>query len=97
MKKIFIPLAIACVASVIMMSCKKDAAPSENIIPEDVLTQIYNHGFGTTNVQKVEEGYLVENDIILTPEFLNSTPGGHFLRIAENEQYRTTNLVNATG
>ncbi|HEX6333469.1 MAG TPA: M57 family metalloprotease, partial [Flavisolibacter sp.] len=35
--------------------------------------------------------------IILTPEFLNSTPGGHFLRIAENEQYRTTNLVNATG
>ncbi|HET9433298.1 MAG TPA: M57 family metalloprotease, partial [Chitinophagaceae bacterium] len=28
-------------------------------------------------------------------EFLNSTPGGNFLRIANNEQYRTTNLVTA--
>src|SRR5690606_13967303 len=29
-------------------------------------------------------------------EFLNSKPGGNFLRIANEEQYRTTNLVTGT-
>ncbi|HEX6334183.1 MAG TPA: M57 family metalloprotease [Flavisolibacter sp.] len=97
MKRMIRPFAIAFCATVVLVSCKKDTAPQEDQISEDVLTQIYNHGFGKTNVQKVDEGYLVEGDIILTTEFLNSTPGGNFLRIANNEQYRTTNLVNAGG
>lgn len=80
--------------SILFTSCKKDNTIAPDEISSETLAQIYNHGFGTNNVQKVEEGYLVEGDIVLTPEFLAQAPGGHFLRIANNEQYRTTNLVN---
>ena len=83
----FKPLALLLVAGITITSCKKDAtAPQEEAISDETLTKIYNHGFGTSNVQKIEEGYLVEGDIVLTEEFLNSTPGGNFLRIANNEQ-----------
>jgi hypothetical protein len=90
----FKPLALLLIAGISITSCKKDtAAPAQVEISQEILSKISNHGFGTSNVQKTEDGYLVEGDIILTEEFLNSTPGGNYLRIAENEQYRTTNLV----
>lgn len=44
-------------------------------------------------VQKIDEGYLVEGDIILTEEDLQGHGDYTTLRIAETEQYRTTNLV----
>lgn len=50
-------------------------------------------GYRTENVQKIEEGYLVEGDIILTEADLNDFTNHLILRIAETEQYRTTNLV----
>jgi len=94
MRQLLKPLAVLLIAGLAITSCKKDAtAPLQNEISDETLTKIYNHGFGTSNVQKVEEGYLVEGDIILTEEFLNSAPGGNLLRIANNEQYHTTNLV----
>ena len=90
------PLAFLLIAGFAITSCKKEAKdPVQEQISEETMTKISNHGFGTSDVQKVEEGYLVEGDIILTEEFLNSTPGGNYLRIAENEQYRTTLLVTA--
>ncbi len=94
MRQMFKPLALLLIAGFTITSCKKEVkeAPQDEI-SQETLTKIYNHGFGTSDVQKTEEGYLVEGDIILTEEFLNSTPGGNFLRIANNEQYRTTNLV----
>jgi hypothetical protein len=88
------PLAFLLIAGFAITSCKKEVKETvTDEISQETLTKIYDHGFGTSSVQKVEEGYLVEGDIILTEEFLNSTPGGNFLRIANNEQYRTTNLV----
>ena len=76
-------------------SCKKEVnQTTQSEISQETMTKIYNHGFGTSNVQKVDEGYLVEGDIILTEDFLNSTPGGNLLRIANEEQYHTTNLVS---
>ena len=96
MRQMLKPLAFLLIAGFAITSCKKEAQdPAQEQISEETLTKIYNHGFGTSNVAKVEEGYLVEGDIILTEEFLNSTPGGNFLRIANNEQYRTTNTVSA--
>jgi len=95
MKLITQALALLCVMSLTIISCSKDAketAQQDEISPE-TLTKIYNHGFGTSDVQRTEDGYLVEGDIILTEEFLNGTPGGTLLRIANNEQYRTNNLV----
>jgi len=94
MRQMLKPLAFLIIAGFAITSCKKEAKETaQDEISQETLAKIYDHGFGTSNVQKVEEGYLVEGDIILTEEFLNSTPGGNFLRIANNEQYRTTNLV----
>ena len=94
MKQVTRFLILSLMTGLILTSCKK--AVKETAQPEisdATLTKIYNHGFGTSYVQKTEEGYLVEGDIILTEEFLNSVPGGNLLRIASNEQYHTTNLV----
>ena len=87
-------LAICALLTLTIMGCKKDAVMVEDeTISQDVLSKVYQHGFGTSDVKKVEDGYLVEGDIVLTNEFLDSKPGGNFLRIANEEQYRTTNLV----
>ncbi|HEX7903958.1 MAG TPA: M57 family metalloprotease [Chitinophagaceae bacterium] len=95
MKFINQTLTLLCVMSLTIISCSKDAKgpAAQEEISQETLTKIYNQGFGTSNVQRTEDGYLVEGDIILTEEFLNSTPSGNFLRIANNEQYRTTLLV----
>ena len=94
MRQMLRPLAFLLMAGFAITSCKKEAKEvTQDQISQETLTKIYDHGFVTSNVQRIEEGYLVEGDIILTEEFLNSTPGGNFLRIANNEQYRTTLLV----
>jgi hypothetical protein len=88
------PFTFLLIAVFAITSCKKEAKQTaQNEISQETLAKISNHGFGTSDVQKVDEGYLVEGDIILTEDFLNSAPGGNFLRIAENEQYRATLLV----
>ena len=95
MRQMLKPLAFLLIAGFAITSCKKEAKETaQDQISEETLAKINDHGFGTSDVQKVEEGYLVEGDIILSEEFLNTMPGGNFLRIAETEQYRTTNLVN---
>jgi len=87
-------IALVSVLSLFTISCKKDAKVTEpEAISQETLTKIFDHGFGTSNVQRIEEGYLVEGDIILTEDYLNTAPGGNFLRIANAEQYRTTQLV----
>jgi len=95
MKKIVLPFAVACVTAMTFVACKKNASTvTENeTVSQQTMAQIKALGFSTQNVQKVDEGYLVEGDIILTSELLNSTPDQKLLRIANNEQYRTTNLV----
>ena len=94
MRQLFRPLNLLLIVGIAVTSCKKEAKqPAQEQISQETLTKIYDHGFGTSDVQKVDEGYLVEGDIILTEDFLNTTPGGNFLRIANNEQYRTTLLV----
>lgn len=78
-----------------LVACEKnqDLQSQQEVIPDEMLTRISSLGFGTKNVQKVEEGYLVEGDIVLTPAMLSSTPDQKLLRVANSEQYRTTNLV----
>src|SRR6478735_8855611 len=96
MKKNVWPIAVACLTAVSFVSCKKNASPvQDEAISQQTLKQIDDLGFSTQNVLRVNEGYLVEGDIVLTPELLSSKPEGKTLRIAEVEQYRTTNLVKA--
>jgi predicted small secreted protein len=95
MKKTFLPIVAVVLVAFSIVACKKDVKVTDQKeeLSQDVLTKIQALGFGTSNVQKHEDGYLVEGDIVLTPELLNSNPSYTFLRIANSEQYRTTNLV----
>ncbi len=92
MIQVFVILAVAALS---FSSCKKSTFETEktDAISETTLQKIYELGFGKTNVQKIDEGYLVEGDIVITEEMLNSTPERQLLRVGEEEQYRTTNLV----
>lgn len=94
MKKMIKPFAAICVVALTFTACKKEVATvAEDEISQETLSKISNLGFGTSNVQKIDEGYLVEGDIILSEGQLNETPNSPILRIAEEEQYRTNNLV----
>jgi len=95
MKKILISSAVFCFTAFTFVACKKDAKTPNQAeeISQATLSKIKDLGFANSNVRKVEEGYLVEGDIVLTDDLLNSSPNQSLLRIADNEQYRTTNLV----
>jgi len=77
------------------VSCKKENTTIQTDVAASILQKIESHGFSTDNVRKVDGGYLVEGDIVLTEENLNSTTTSPNLVIANVEQYRTTNLVTA--
>ncbi len=65
-------------------------------ISNDVLQQIKALGFSTDNVIKEDEDYIVEGDIRLHKEDLQRVDLlKNSLRVAEVEQYHTTNLVSA--
>ena len=93
MRKTFLPLACALFAAMLFISCQEDNASGKQV-SQEVLDQIWNLGFSNQDVIKIDEGYLVEGDIILTEENLNDHSDHTTLRIAETEQYRTTNQVN---
>ncbi len=94
MRPTFHVLAGMLVLALCFSACQQDdSAVADKTIPKTVLDQIWNLGFSNENVQKVDEGYLVEGDIILTQENLDDHADHVTLRIADTEQYRTTNLV----
>ena len=100
MRRLVKPLsAIVTIAllSILVYSCKKQSKQEQQ--PEQISAQVLDKiaalGFSKSNVQIHEEGYLVEGDIVLTENDLNTTPDSKLLRIAETEQYRTSNLVGS--
>lgn len=95
MKSVTKALAFVLVMSASIIACKKDAKDVANEISDETIARISQLGFSTAGVQKIEEGYLVEGDIVLTEAMLNQAPTSPTLRIAEVEQYRTFNLVGS--
>lgn len=95
MRKTLLALAVLAVCVFSIVSCKKQtaAAATDQAIPASTLAQIKALGFSDQNVRRDEDGYLVEDDIVLSDELLNSSNDQKLLRIANTEQYRTTNLV----
>ena len=94
--KLFLKSGIAILSiALLATSCKKENLASVNEVPQDVMKKIEAQGFSTENVRKVDRGYLVEGDIVLTEENLNSQSVSPSLLIASDEQYRTTNLVKS--
>jgi hypothetical protein len=102
MKKI---LAI-CLSSAIMVgaivSCNKSATePASTDLSKEERSLIMGAGFNENWAERTQDGsYLIEGDILLTKEQLQkmaaSTPS-HNLVIANEEHYRTYELVNTYG
>ncbi len=101
MKKVIKSFAAIIAVVLLVTSCKKEATEqvsnnaNSNEISQEVLAQIKEKGFGTGSAQKVEGGYLVEGDILLTNEYLSNKSVSQFIRVGDEEQYRTTNTVRA--
>ena len=94
MKRTLWLLAGTVVLAVFFAACEQDnAVSSDNLVSRDVIARIQEMGFSTENIEKIDEGYLVEGDIVLTQADLDDHADHVTLRIAETEQYRTTNLV----
>ena len=95
MKKISTSVLIAALASTSLFSCKKEARET-NAVSTEALNQIQRLGFSTDHVQRTQGGYLVEGDILLRESDLTANPTSPNMVIAQEEQYRTLNLVSAT-
>ncbi len=96
MKKLNYFTMIALLSVVILASCAKDNKEvAQQVVSTEVLNKISALGFGSKEVQVLDEGYLVEGDIMLTPADLERAPESTLLRIAETEQYHTFELVTA--
>lgn len=95
----FLSIATACLLFTTLYSCKsnntENAVENKTDISADKLSQIKSLGFSTDNIRKIDEGYLVEGDILLTDDNLTEPSTGANLNIAETEQYRTTNVVKS--
>lgn len=92
-KKLLAMFAMAMVG--IILSCQTEDEPvKQNEVSQHALAQIKNLGFSTQNVQRLEDGYLVEGDIILHDHDFSRGINKSTVSVAESEQYRTTNLVS---
>jgi hypothetical protein len=87
---------IALVAMFGFSSCQKEeeGEVKANEVSAMTLAKISAMGFNTDNVQRIDEGYLVEGDIVLSDSDLNVSLETNALRVGESEQYRTSNLVS---
>jgi hypothetical protein len=97
MRKVLYALCATILCIVVVVSCQKNQSvpvSSDKPLPQDVLNKISQLGFTTQDAFTDEDGnYVVEGDIVITPQLLNSNPSYSLLRVANEEQYRTTNLV----
>lgn len=99
MRKILMKAAIAVLAiGLLAPACKKQVKDSpESEIPQSVIDRVAELGFATGGIVKEGNGYIVEGDIYLSPEQLSQgVPTTKELVIANEEHYRTTNVVTGT-
>ncbi|PJJ54861.1 M57 family metalloprotease [Hymenobacter chitinivorans] len=93
--KVLSAVAICACSVAALSSCSKESeqVTAKNEISADAISKIQQLGFTTKDAQKVEGGYLVEGDIMLSDDALNAKPDYKMMRVGEDEQYRTNNLV----
>jgi hypothetical protein len=80
-----------------LSSCQKEdgnQVVAKNEISAEAIAKIQGLGLSTQNAQRVADGYLVEGDILLSDADLDSKHDYKMLRVGEEEQYRTSNLVS---
>lgn len=97
MQKLFKLLIPVMGLALLTYSCQENRSIdlAADVVPQEVIDKLTHMGFNPDGIEKIDEGYRIERDIIITEEFLNSTPDRHF--VPNLEQYSTDNLVNAGG
>ncbi|MBP6430727.1 MAG: protease [Ferruginibacter sp.] len=100
MKKILCYSALALMLSSTFMSCTKSSLDENNAngLTQDEKGLIAAAGFNSNWAERTADGgYLIEGDMLLTKAQLEEMRGvapGHELIVANNEHYRTTNVVS---
>jgi hypothetical protein len=93
-KTIFTLTAVVAVCMLTLFACRKNVrTESTPGVSDEALTKIYNLGFSNKDVFTDGDDYIVEGDIRISQSQLNETPDMQFLRVGNEEQYRTNNLV----
>lgn len=87
---------LACLL-LVLSACYQEVELIDNepSVAAEIIEQVAALGFNPDGIERVDEGYRVEGDIILTYDFLRETPPT--LAVPNTEQYRTTNLVDPMG
>jgi Dual-action HEIGH metallo-peptidase len=95
MRKLFSIIGVVAFAALFIVACSKAKEDVVNPdVSQEVLNQISDLGFSSDNVVAADGGYIVEGDIFLSPKDLTTQKTANRLIIANEEQYRTNNLVN---
>lgn len=95
--------AIAAILAFTVSGCKKSAgdAMDPNALSAEEKSMVRAAGFNSNWAERTADGnYLVEGDILLTKAQLQEMGGAtpsNFLIVADEEHYRTFNLVNTWG
>ncbi len=100
MKKILRLTVLIVLISLLAISCKKVASEQmvEQEIPSEIRAMVIAAGFNDAGMTSTPDGYLIESDILLSKDQLAEmgNNNGPELVIANDEHYRTTNLVSGT-
>lgn len=100
MKKLFFSASALLLMASAMVSCSKTSVEASNAngLTQDEKSLIAEAGFDAGWAEKQADGtYLIEGDLGLTKEYLQelaNTPYSHNFVVANNEHYRTTNVVS---
>ncbi|MGF2414897.1 M57 family metalloprotease [Ferruginibacter sp.] len=102
MKKLFSLTGLALLMAGAFVSCKKTSnETAANVLSSDEKGLVTSAGFNSNWTERTADGnYLVEGDILLTRAQLEEMAGvapGHELIVANEEHYRTTNVVSTPG
>lgn len=95
MMKKFLSVSAMVLAGTIFSCQTDDGINSSQELSPETLSKIRALGFSTHNAFAFEGGYVVEGDIMLHDHDLNGGHDSKYLVIANEEQYRTTNLVKS--
>ncbi|MCW3466228.1 zinc-dependent metalloprotease [Chitinophaga nivalis] len=87
---------LLCVVATFLFSCRKEEAAGNSAtdtISAAVLDQIKAAGYDVTGIRQTEEGYIVENDLLLPYSDVAKLPGRLYLPAGKTELVRASQLV----
>lgn len=102
MKTLFYSIALVVLMTAAIVGCQKGSSDTAATagLSQDEKALIASAGFNSNWAEKTTDGYLIEGDILLTTDQLQELAGlgsPNELIIANEEHYRTTNVVSTPG